>query len=129
MIRINAVDPMMITWIVIVAIIGCLFLAFCIVFLSKKIKSKKSNTLKNQDKKLTVSDDEFFRLIGGKENIIKYKLVGSRLTLELKDNSKVDKEGLKKEKFDGIIEMKNKIVLVKEDLSTELKALDDLKLN
>lgn len=129
MIRINAVDPMMITWIVIVAIVGCLFLVFCIVFLSKKIKANKSNNLKNDENKLTVSDDKFFELIGGKENIINYKLVGSRLTLELKDNTRVNKEGLKKEKFDGIIEMKNKIVLVKEDLSSELKALDNLKLN
>lgn len=129
MIRINEVDPMMITWIVVVAIIGCLFLAFGIVFLSKYIKKHKSETNKKSEKSLTISDDEFFTLIGGQENVINYKLVGSRLTLELKDYSLVNKEGLKKENFDGIIEMKNKIILVKEDLSEELKALDNLKLN
>lgn len=128
MIKVYDVDPMMITWIVVVAIVAILFITFGIVIVSKHAKKNKS-TNKDSAKSLNISDDEFFLLIGGKDNVINYKLVGSRLTLELKDYSLVNKEGLKKENFDGIIEMKNKIVLVKEDLSEELKALDSLKLD
>lgn len=126
--RVNDVDPMMITWILIVAIIGVLLIVFISIAASRYIKKAKKNK-ESDSKKLNLSDDEFFSLIGGKDNVISYRLVGSRLTLELKDKSLVNKEGLKNEKFDGIIEMTNKIILVKEDLSKELKALDDLKLN
>ena len=128
MIKVYDVDPMMVTWIVVVVIVAILFITFGIVIVSKHAKKNKSAN-KDSAKSLNISDDEFFLLIGGKDNVISYKLVGSRLTLELKDYSLVNKEGLKKENFDGIIEMKNKIVLVKEDLSEELKALDSLKLD
>jgi phosphotransferase system IIB component len=69
----------------------------------------------------------FISDIGGKDNIISYKSVGSRLSLELKDYSLVDKEALKADNIDGIIEMSNKIVLVKEDLSEELSILESTK--
>ncbi len=117
-------NPIQITWIVIIAILAIVIIVFfCLHFFKKKPKV-------NDDKKpLTISNDDFFKYLGGKDNIISYKLVGSRLSLELKDYSLVNKEALKKENFDGIIEMKNKLILVKEDLSEELKALDNLKAN
>ena len=128
MINFLQMDPIQLSIIVIIAVIAGLFLAFTIIVTTKKVKNKKKQIAAQNDKALKISDDEFFKLIGGVDNVISYKLVGSRLTLELKDYTKVDKEGLKKEKFDGIVEMKNKIILVKEDLSKELKALDNLKL-
>ena len=88
---------------------------------------KKKTKQKEPKKTLAVSEDVFISHIGGEENIISYKLVGSRLTLELKDYSKVDKEALKADNIEGIIEMSNKIVLVKEDLSEELKILESTK--
>lgn len=120
-------NPVQITWILIISILAFLLIVFLIIFFTRKNKGKHE-VVEEPKKALTISDDDFFKYLGGKENIINYKLVGSRLTLELKDYSLVDKESLKKENFDGIIEMKNKLILVKEDLSEELKALDNLKL-
>ena len=95
-------------------------LIFALIFRKKKKLVREKNTL-------SVSEDVFLSHIGGKENIISYKLVGSRLSLELKDYSLVNKEALKADNIDGIIEMSNKIVLVKEDLSEELKILESTK--
>lgn len=128
MINILDSNPIMITWITIIAIIAVLLIIFLIIVFTKK-HNKLINEQNMQNKKLNISDESFFKLLGGKDNIINFKLVGSRLTLELKDIKIVDKEGLKAAKFEGIIEMQNKIVLVKEDLSQELRALDDLKIN
>lgn len=128
MINFLQMDPIQLSIIVIIAVITGLFLTFTIIVTTKKVQNKKKETAAQNEKSLKISDDDFFKLIGGVDNVISYKLVGSRLTLELKDYTKVDKEGLKKEKFDGIVEMKNKMILVKEDLSKELKALDNLKL-
>lgn len=119
-------NPVQITWILIISILAILLVAFLIIFFSKKGKEKHSSE-SDTKKVLTIADEDFFKYLGGKENIISYKLIGSRLSLELKDYSLVNKEALKKENFDGIIEMKNKLILVKEDLSEELKALDNLK--
>ena len=82
--------------------------------------SKDYNLLKN-------NYEDSMNVINGKDNIISYKLVGSRLSLELKDYSLVDKEALKADNIDGIIEMSNKIVLVKEDLSEDLSILESTK--
>ncbi len=128
MINILDSNPIMITWITIIAIIAVLLIIFLIIVFTKK-HNKLINEQNKQNKKLNISDESFFKLLGGKDNIINFKLVGSRLTLELKDIKIVDKEGLKAAKFEGIIEMQNKIVLVKEDLSQELRALDELKIN
>ncbi len=95
-------------------------LIFALIFRKKKKPVREKKTL-------SVSEDVFLSHIGGKENIISYKLVGSRLSLELKDYSLVNKEALKADNIDGIIEMSNKIVLVKEDLSEELKILESTK--
>lgn len=101
-----------------IMLVFSLILALFIIRKKKPVKEKKT---------LAVSEDVFISHIGGKENIISYKLVGSRLSLELKDYSLVDKEALKADNIEGIIEMSNKIVLVKEDLSEELKILESTK--
>jgi len=101
-----------------VVIVVALVLAFVLRKKKKPVREKKT---------LAVSEDVFISHIGGKDNIISYKLVGSRLSLELKDYSLVDKEALKADNIDGIIEMSNKIVLVKEDLSEELSILESTK--
>lgn len=46
--------------------------------------------------KVKEADEGIYVYLGGKENIKSYSLNGSRLTLELIDQSKVDKDGLKK---------------------------------
>ena len=119
------------------------------------ILKRKSKTKQKEPKKaLSVSEDVFLSHVGGKENIVSYKLVGSRLSLELKDKINgsyyddeevdnlyqeledeygnpgfMDKEALKADNIEGIIEMSNKIVLVKEDLSEELKILEGTKID
>ena len=101
-----------------VVLVVALVLFFVLRKKKKPVREKKT---------LAVSEDVFISHIGGKDNIISYKLVGSRLSLELKDYSLVDKEALKADNIDGIIEMSNKIVLVKEDLSEELSILESTK--
>lgn len=46
--------------------------------------------------KIKEADEGIYVYLGGKENIKSYSLNGSRLTLELIDQSRVDKDGLKK---------------------------------
>lgn len=51
-------------------------------------------------------------LIGGAENIVSVSKVGSRISLELKDYTKVNEEELKKVGVLSTIRMSNKITLV-----------------
>jgi len=73
--------------------------------------------------KVKEADEGIYVYLGGKENIKSYSLNGSRLTLELIDQSKVDKDGLKKEGVSRVLEMSNKIILVGEVIPSLTKLL------
>lgn len=83
-------------------IITVLLLCF---FLSKK-KGKK------EPSKIRGNKSEYIDSFGGSDNLVDYKLIGSRIEVHLKDYSKLDKEKLKSAGVDGFILMSNKLTLV-----------------
>ena len=64
-----------------------------------------------------------YEYLGGKENVESFSLNGSRLTIVLKDQTKLDKDGLKKEGVCRVLEMSNKIILVGETIPSFYKLL------
>ena len=64
------------------------------------------NNHKNLNTNNSVSTDTI------NDNLVDYKLIGSRIEVHLKDYSKLDKEKLKSAGVDGFILMSNKLTLV-----------------
>ena len=83
-------------------IIVVLLLCF---FLSKKNGKKEPS-------KIRANKSEYIDSFGGNDNLVDYKLIGSRIEVHLKDYSKLDKEKLKSAGVDGFILMSNKLTLV-----------------
>lgn len=84
-----------------------------ILFLHKK---NKANKLSDN----TASDDWLIAL-GGKENILESIANGSRLTIKLVDQNKIDKDKLKLLGVSNIVTMSDKIILVLEDKAELIK--------
>lgn len=87
-------------------VIGLLgsFLPF---FLDNKKQTKRTTRIKPRGNK-----SEYIDSFGGSENLVDYKVIGSRIEVHLKDYSKLDKEKLKSAGVDGFILMSNKLTLV-----------------
>lgn len=83
---------------IIVALLLCFFL------------SKKNG--KKEPSKIRGNKSEYIDSFGGSDNLVDYKLIGSRIEVHLKDYSKLDKEKLKSAGVDGFILMSNKLTLV-----------------
>ena len=83
-------------------IIVVLLLCF---FLSKKNGKKEPSKIRG-------NKSEYIDSFGGNDNLVDYKLIGSRIESHLKDYSKLDKEKLKSAGVDGFILMSNKLTLV-----------------
>lgn len=83
-------------------IIVVLLLCF---FLSKKNGKKEPSKVRG-------NKSEYIDSFGGSDNLVDYKLIGSRIEVHLKDYSKLDKEKLKSAGVDGFILMSNKLTLV-----------------
>ena len=64
---------------------------------------------------------EWVEALGGPDNIVSTEAVGSRLVVNLKDKSLLNKETLKKLGVTNIIEMSNKITLLLEDKAELVK--------
>lgn len=92
------------------AIAGIVFLAVLVLFFISLYK-KKTHTYDIDDKRKT-DVSEFLNLLGGKENVKHFEVKGSRLTLELIDDSLLQEEKLNAIGIDSIIKMSNKIILV-----------------
>lgn len=94
-------------WIVLVALallVGAVYLVdFLIV---RKRKSLSS------DKKKIAPRGDYLSSLGGEENIVSHRLVGSRIVLVLVDQSKIDREALKKTGITGFIEKSDQLTLV-----------------
>ena len=97
-------------------VVGLIVLVLSLIFFlyrfNKKKESKKS--------KSRGSKSEYISSFGGEDNLINYKLVGSRIEVTLKDYDKVDKEKLKSAGVDGFILMSNKLTLVLKGDSKEV---------
>lgn len=84
---------------------GVAFLVVIIVLLLYFFVFKKK-------KKIAVDNNAWFIALGEKENIKEIKGVGSRLSVILIDQNKIDKEQLKGLGVSNILTMSNKITLV-----------------
>lgn len=73
---------------------------------------------KNKTKKYNKANatNNFYEYIGGMDNVVSTKLVGSRFTIVLKNYDLVDKDKLKTLGVSSIISLKDKITLVLNDL-------------
>lgn len=74
---------------------------------------RKNKTKKNNKANAT---NNFYEYIGGIDNVVSTKLVGSRFTIVLKNYDLVDKDKLKTLGVSSIISLKDKITLVLNDL-------------
>lgn len=92
------------------------FLAFCLYFLISYLVSKEK-------KKKVVSKSEYLLALGGEGNILSHKRVGSRIVLELKDYSLLDKAKLKEAGIAGFIQKSDRLTLITEASSEEVYRL------
>lgn len=90
-------------WVILLAVI-CL--AGIIILLSHIVHKKK----KEPTHVVNINDN--LQAVGGKENVVSHSLSGSRITLQLKDYSKVDREKLKKAGAVGFILKSDKLTIV-----------------
>ena len=81
----------------------------------------KKNTDKKGENKDTTASSDWLIALGGKENIIECTANGSRLSLRLNDQNKIDKEKLKELGVSNIVTMSNKVTLVLEDKAEIIK--------
>lgn len=77
---------------------------------------RKNKTKKNNKANAT---NNFYEYIGGIDNVVSTKLVGSRFTIVLKNYDLVDKDKLKTLGVSSIISLKDKITLVLNDLGKD----------
>ena len=90
-------------------IAGFILLVLITVAVILIVRKKKAPKAKPVSKE-TVS--VYIAALGGQDNIVSHELVRSRIVLELRDYSLVDKEKLKEAGVDGFIMMSNKLTLV-----------------
>ena len=90
------------------AVAGVIVLIVAIALVSALLKRSKDTDVP----KRAMDASTYLEALGGEENVLSHKVVRSRIVLELKDYSLVDKEKLKEAGVDGFIMMSNKLTLV-----------------
>lgn len=92
------------------AVVGIIVITALLLIIFNRRTNKKKET------KVTISsdDDEWLNALGGQDNIKDVSAKGSRLTLSLVDEKKIDDEKLKVLGVQSILKMSNKIILVVE---------------
>lgn len=90
-------------------IVAAVIIAALVVFLLLRQKGKKQKPV---EVKKDYSQSEIYLALGGKENVLTHSKAGSRISLTLKDYSKVDENKLNELGVDSVIKMSNKITLV-----------------
>lgn len=84
--------------------------------------------LKSKQKDFKLEANKLVEYLGGKDNIIKYETNRSRFIVELKDTTKVNKEGIQKIGAQGIVEIDNQLkIILGEDARKIEKFIDALK--
>jgi len=96
------------SWWIALIFVGLIVLSVTLIYLSG-IKKKSTTPVKIIDK------NAYLIALGGAENILSKKLVGSRIVLVLKDNKKIDRAKLKEAGVDSFVEMSDKLTLVIKD--------------
>ena len=100
-------------WIALV-LVGIIVITVVVILLVNK-KGNKKPEVKVAEKSAWVE------ALGGEENIISSEAVGSRLVVNLKDKSLLNKETLKELGVTNFMEMSNKITLLLEDKAELVK--------
>ena len=85
------------------------------------INRKKVN--KKEEIKISTSSNDWIISLGGEDNIIETSSKGSRLTLNLKDITKIDETKLKELGVSSILKMSNKLILVLEDNASKIEQI------
>ena len=71
--------------------------------------------------------NKLVELLGGKDNIVSYEANRSRFTVELKDVSLANKEGIQRLGAQGIVEIDNQLkIILGKDAKTIIKYINDL---
>lgn len=100
-------------WIALV-LVGIIVITVVVILLVNK-KGNKKPEVKVAEK------SAWIEALGGEENIISSEAVGSRLVVNLKDKSLLNKEALKELGVTNFMEMSNKIILLLEDKAELVK--------
>lgn len=99
-------------WIVLLSIVVLAGGAFLIYFL---VRSKKGKGVPAKE-----ASEALVGAIGGMENVIDHSLAGSRITLRLKDDGKVEEQRLRSSGVTGFIRMSDRLVLVIPEKASEV---------
>ncbi len=112
------------TWmyIVIAAIAAVVVLALVLVLCKVRKNRKIQESERKADQKMEESASHLSLLFGGKENIKEISSRGSRVSLQVIDMDKIDKDAITKE-LDSVMFMGNKIVFVIGSKSEEFEKL------
>ncbi|MBO4541213.1 MAG: hypothetical protein J5736_04480, partial [Bacilli bacterium] len=89
-----------------VLLIGVVLLVLFLVRKGKKVKPKKP---------VLASQSEYLAALGGAENILEKKIIGSRIVIKLSDNQKADPKKLLAIGVASYIQMSDKLTLVCKD--------------
>ena len=107
----NDIQPLTITLIAIGGVIVLGVIVFLIFFLFKKKKANQQ------------SGSVWLLALGDKDNIKEVTAIGSRLTVNLVDNEKIERNKLKELGVSSVLVMSNKVTLVIEDKAEKIADL------
>ena len=107
----NSNQPLVITLIIVGVVLVLAIIIFLIIFLNKKKKGHQN------------SSEAWLLALGDKDNVKEVNAVGSRLSINLIDKEKIDREKLKELGVSSVLVMSNKITLVIEGKAEKIAAL------
>jgi phosphotransferase system IIB component len=83
---------------------------------------------KSKKKDFRINTNKLVMYLGGIDNILEYEYNKSRFIVNLKDVSKVNKEGIQKMGAQGIVEIENQLkIILGEEAGSLKKHIDELK--
>ena len=128
----SVIDPNMTTMLIIIgSIVGGLVVIALVVLLIRSIRDGRFKNLKEKikakpkikkekKKEIQVSTNEYLEALKGRENILSYRLKGSRIEVCLKDYQSIDMEKLRSINGASAILMSNKLTLVVDGDATKI---------
>ena len=106
------VDTNNVPLIIWLAVVDALLIILVVIFIIRNFLNKSP--------KVKVDNNDWFSALGGKENIKEINATGSRLSLNLVDKEKIDREKLKTLGVSSVVTMSNKVTLVIEDKAEKI---------
>jgi Phosphotransferase system IIB components len=105
-------------WIFLIVGVSILAIVFLFSYFARKKKSSPAKTT------ISFDNEEVYLAFGGKDNIKSHSLNGSRLSIVLKDFSKLNREKIKDFGVERVLSMDDKYILVGKDLQKLNSKLD-----